>query len=244
MESLAEGGGICISGTVYDQVKNKIGLEYEYLGEQSVKNVSQLVRVYRVLSFPGAAAHRVEKAKSATEKKWRNVALAIAAVLIIAAGTVVSRHVYMRPALPPEKAVALNPNGVDVNALLGLMLRCLGRAEEAVEMLEKAIRLNPIPPAWHLYNLGDAYRLARRYEEAVGSFKKAIHQNPDHLLAWIYLTATYGQMGREEEARAAADKVLRVSHKFVVEPYAKRLPYKNQDDIRSLIDALHKAGLK
>jgi adenylate cyclase len=143
-----------------------------------------------------------------------------------------------------EKAVALNPNGADVNALLGLMLRYLGRAEEAVERLEKAIRLNPIPPAWYLYNLGDAYRLARRYEEAIGLFKKAIDQNSDHFLAWIYLTATYGQMGREEEARAAADKVLRVSHKFLVEPYAKRLPYKNQDDIRSLIDALHKAGLK
>jgi adenylate cyclase len=143
-----------------------------------------------------------------------------------------------------EKALALNPNGADVNALLGLMLRYLGRAEEAVERLEKAIRLNPIPPAWYLYNLGDAYRLARRYEEAVESFKKAIHQNPDHFLAWIYLTATYGQMGREQEARSAADKVLRVRHKFLVEPYAKRLPYKNQDDIRRLIAALHKAGLK
>jgi len=508
MESLAEGGGICISGTVYDQVKNKIGLEYEYLGEQSVKNISQPVRVYQVLSFPGAAAHKVVKAKSTIEKKWRNVALAIAALLIIVIGTVVSRHLTMRSPLPSEKAISemqmglplpaqpsiavlpfvnmsddpkqdyfsdgltediitglskiprlfviarnsvfsykgkpvkirqvgrelgvqyvlegsvrkagnrvritaqlvnsttgghlwaenydrdlkdifalqdeitemiltslevnltegeqariwrkgtenrkayemtlralesyrlmtkdgnhrarqlykeataldpkypvsivglsythwtdvifgwsrspsesiaqavelaqkalalddsladtrvllgniylmkkqyelameelekavvLNPNGADVNALLGLMLRYLGRAEEAVERLEKAIRLNPIPPAWYLYNLGDAYRLAQRYKEAVESFEKAIHQNPDHFLAWIYLTATYGQMGREQEARAAAAQVLRVSHKFLVEPYAKRLPYKNQDDIRSLIDALHKAGLK
>jgi adenylate cyclase len=116
--------------------------------------------------------------------------------------------------------------------------------EEAVERLEKAIRLNPMPPAWYLYNLGDAYRLAERYEDAVASFKKAIGLNPDHLLAWIYLSATYGQMGREQEARAAADKVLRVSRKFLVEPYAKRLPYRNQDDVNNLIAALHKAGLK
>jgi len=39
MESLAEAGGICISGTVYDAIEKKIGLEYEYLGEQEVKNI-------------------------------------------------------------------------------------------------------------------------------------------------------------------------------------------------------------
>jgi adenylate cyclase len=56
IESLAEGGGICISGTVYDQVQNKLGLEYESLGEKEVKNIAQPIRVYRVLSSPGAAA--------------------------------------------------------------------------------------------------------------------------------------------------------------------------------------------
>jgi len=56
IESLAKAGGISISGTVYDQVKNKLGLEYEYLGEKSVKNIPEPVRVYRVLSYPGAAA--------------------------------------------------------------------------------------------------------------------------------------------------------------------------------------------
>ena len=63
VERLAEGGGICISGTVYDAVESKVGLEYEYLGEQEIKNISKPIRVYRVLSFPGAAAHRVVKAK-------------------------------------------------------------------------------------------------------------------------------------------------------------------------------------
>ena len=48
LEGLAEGGGICISGTVYDQIKNKLGLEYEYLGEQTVKNIPEAIRVYRV----------------------------------------------------------------------------------------------------------------------------------------------------------------------------------------------------
>lgn len=48
LEGLSEGGSICISGSVYDQVKNKLGLEYDYLGEQTVKNIPEPVRAYRV----------------------------------------------------------------------------------------------------------------------------------------------------------------------------------------------------
>ena len=75
VESLSEAGGICISGRAYDQVANKLGLEYENLGEHQAKNISTPIRVYRVLSFPGAAAHRVVKAKKAVQKKWRIVAV-------------------------------------------------------------------------------------------------------------------------------------------------------------------------
>ena len=53
MESLAEAGGICISGTVYDHIRNKLAFGYEYIGEQTVKNIKEPVRVYRVLMEPG-----------------------------------------------------------------------------------------------------------------------------------------------------------------------------------------------
>ncbi len=49
LEALADEGGICISGTTFDQVENKLHLRYDYLGEQIVKNISRPVRVYRVL---------------------------------------------------------------------------------------------------------------------------------------------------------------------------------------------------
>ncbi len=48
LESLAEGGGICVSGTVYDQVKNKVSFGFSYLGKKSVKNIEEPVRVYCV----------------------------------------------------------------------------------------------------------------------------------------------------------------------------------------------------
>ncbi len=48
IESLAEGGGICISGTVFDQIENKLSLGYEYWGEKKVKNIPKAVRVYQI----------------------------------------------------------------------------------------------------------------------------------------------------------------------------------------------------
>jgi len=51
VESLAEAGGICISGRAYDQVENKLGLEYENLGEHQVKNIARPIRVYRVIEW-------------------------------------------------------------------------------------------------------------------------------------------------------------------------------------------------
>jgi len=101
LQSLAEGGGICISGTVYDQVKSKLGLEYEHLGEQTVKNIAEPVRVYRVLSFPGAAAHRVVQAKSAMVTKYHRAALVIGVVLLIGVGSVLTWHFFLRPVPAP-----------------------------------------------------------------------------------------------------------------------------------------------
>jgi len=58
LESLSEAGGVCVSGTAFDQVENKLGLRYEYLGEQTVKNIAKPVRVYRVLMETEAVAQR------------------------------------------------------------------------------------------------------------------------------------------------------------------------------------------
>jgi adenylate cyclase len=48
LENLAEGGGICISRNAYDQVKSKLDLEFEYLGEKELKNIAEPIRAYRV----------------------------------------------------------------------------------------------------------------------------------------------------------------------------------------------------
>ena len=63
LESLCDGGGICLSNAVYDQVKNKLDLVFEYQGEHRVKNIAEPVRVHRVLDEPGAGVSLTGKKK-------------------------------------------------------------------------------------------------------------------------------------------------------------------------------------
>ena len=83
VEAMAEAGGICVSGRAYDQVENKLGLEYENLGEHQVKNITRPIRVFRVLSYPGAAAHRVVRAKETMGRRWRKIAFLAAGVVLV-----------------------------------------------------------------------------------------------------------------------------------------------------------------
>jgi adenylate cyclase len=68
LESLADPGGICISGTVHEQVRDKLALGYEDRGEQTVKNITRPVRVWRVL-LDGSASPRPEL-RRAPRRHW------------------------------------------------------------------------------------------------------------------------------------------------------------------------------
>jgi len=52
IESLADAGGICVSRSTYDQIKNKLELSFDYYGEHKVKNIKEPVRVYKILLEP------------------------------------------------------------------------------------------------------------------------------------------------------------------------------------------------
>ena len=96
VQSLAEAGGICLSGTAYDQIRNKLTLGYEYVGEQSVKNIKEPVRVYRVVMDPGVRAS-VGVAESKVEKKPRPTRIvALGAVIVLAAVAAIG-YFYLRP---------------------------------------------------------------------------------------------------------------------------------------------------
>ncbi len=103
VEGLADGGGICISGTVYDSVKNKLSLSYESLGEHTVKNIVEPVRVYRMRIGPEAAAP-MEREEKKRPRRWRWAAIGGAAVLIIIAGALAIWNFYLRPPFEPASA--------------------------------------------------------------------------------------------------------------------------------------------
>ncbi len=56
MEALAEGGGICVSGTVFEQVKGKVSVNFEDLGLQQVKNIAESIRAYRAVLGSGTVS--------------------------------------------------------------------------------------------------------------------------------------------------------------------------------------------
>src|SRR6266568_338651 len=105
LQALAEAGGICISGTIYDQVKNKLALRYEGLGEQEVKNIAEPVRVWRVeLEEPESSRFKVQGSKSKVEgPKSRRVGIAhlrwVVAGLVFIGGTIAVLHYLSAPSL-------------------------------------------------------------------------------------------------------------------------------------------------
>jgi adenylate cyclase len=143
-----------------------------------------------------------------------------------------------------ERALALAPNSAFVHAALAFTLRHSGRPEEAIVLFKKAIRLNPIPPAWYFSGLGGSYFELGQYEEAIAEFRKALNCAPDSQFSHMGLAAAYSKLGREEDARAAAAEVLRINPKFSLEQWAKTHMYKNQADLDRIVEALRKAGLK
>jgi len=108
LQALADPGGICLSGTAYDQIKNKLPLDFDALGEKSVKNIAEPVRVYRVRSPAEVAAHRLRPSSSAMSRVLPKWLLAAAAVLLVGAGAVgVWKYAY-RDGSPPAQ-VATGP---------------------------------------------------------------------------------------------------------------------------------------
>ena len=100
LESLASGGGICIAGSVYDQVKGKLALRYETLGAQSVKNIAEPVRAYRVGDEVAGAVPSPSPHEARTAISRRQVVLAAIALLAILGAGVGAWQLLARPSIP------------------------------------------------------------------------------------------------------------------------------------------------
>jgi len=103
LESLADPGGICVSKTAFDQIETKLPLGYEYLGEQSVKNIPKPVGAYRVLMKPDAAGKVIGENKF-LGRFSRKTAIALIIFLLLIAGGMVGWNIYLQQSKNVEPA--------------------------------------------------------------------------------------------------------------------------------------------
>ncbi|HUL21262.1 MAG TPA: adenylate/guanylate cyclase domain-containing protein, partial [Thermodesulfobacteriota bacterium] len=101
VQSLADGGGLCISGTVYEHIKSKLTLRYEYLGKQKVKNISGPVKVYRVMIEPQTLVSVVSRWKRAGVNYWKRVHPAFKILIALVAAGNALWQLYPRFISPP-----------------------------------------------------------------------------------------------------------------------------------------------
>jgi TolB-like protein len=115
-----------------------------------------------------------------------------------------------------EAALAVSPSSALTYIVGGVIFGWAGEAERAIEWGERAMRLSPFDPwAWsacHSLMLGHFH--LGRYEEAAKAAQNAVHFNPGHSISYMLLAAALAKLGRLEEAKAAAARVLELQPAF------------------------------
>jgi adenylate cyclase len=127
--------------------------------------------------------------------------------------------------------------------MLALIYNHVGRSEEAVACVDRALALDPLANDMLLHFQGQGLYQIGRYEDAIRVLKRRIERNPETDASRALLAAAYGQLGRVEEAREAWRGLMRVNPDYSVEQRRKVLPYKNAEDFEPFVEGLRKAGL-
>jgi adenylate cyclase len=190
--------------------------------------------------------NRAQSLERAFEMAQRAVALdnSLPIAHRILGGVYLWKKQYDQAIAEAERATVLNPNDADGYVTLGNILCNVGRPEKGIELIEKAMRLNPQYPPFYLHSLGLAYREAGRYEEALAPLKKVLTLNPNFAPSHWNLAICYAELGRPEEAQAEVEEALRLNPKASLEWMKENVPYKNPADLERMLAALRKAGLK
>jgi adenylate cyclase len=142
-----------------------------------------------------------------------------------------------------QRAIELNPNDADVLADFGYCLAFAGRPNDGMEMMLKAMRLNPHHPDWYTIGLAIVYFGSRRYEEVIVTFEglHSLSTVPD----FLYLAASHAFLGHGDEARASIEGALKLDPQATIRKWAstKNVCYKNPEDLEHYKNGLRMAGL-
>ena len=159
---------------------------------------------------------------------------------VLAAVNLTVHHDYDKALYHQERALALNPNDDLIAVQQGEVLTWIGQAEEGIEWIQKAMRLNPYHPETFWSHLGRAYFVARRYGEAVKAFQRRSRTGQTH---WAFLAACYAQLGDAAAAKGATQELLQRAPDFSIERFIATQHYKHESDREHHRAALVKAQL-
>jgi tetratricopeptide (TPR) repeat protein len=126
---------------------------------------------------------------------------------------------------------------------MAMVLIYAGRADEGLEAAQTSMRLNPVNSFFIYWVLGQSYFHLERYDEAAVQFERAVEANPQFLRGHLLLAATYGQLGRIEDAEWEAQEALTLLPELTLRQRRAIVPYKKQADVERYIDGLRKAGI-
>jgi adenylate cyclase len=139
-----------------------------------------------------------------------------------------------------ERALELNPNDDLVVVQQGEILTWVGRADEGIGWIEKAMRLNPCHPERYWNHLGRAYFVAHRYHEAISAFSRIA---TPILQQYAFMAACAAQLGDAAAASRYAAEVRKRDPDFCAQAFLFTLHYKREEDIAHHRAALVAAGL-
>ncbi len=128
-------------------------------------------------------------------------------------------------------------------ALATITLRCCGLAEEGLRQLELARRYCRVHPAWYPYNEAFCHWILRQTDEAVAALKSAIDIDPNFSLAYALLAAIHAENDDIQEARKAAEKLLRADPLFSAKRFADSRPFRDPELARRFRKAMQDAQL-
>jgi len=200
---------------------------------------------YQIAAKFGWAENPARAQARAAELAHKSLAIDPSAVdgyLLLSNIALLMRH-YDEAISYNEKALAIAPNNSGVAALFGRALVYMGRPKEALQLIQRAIRLNPYAPGMYLRYEGLAYHSLQRYDEAIAAFKRASARNAKSAIPLVWLAITYADMGRMDEGRAAAQEVLMVDPNFSAKGFANLLDYKDRAIPERILAALLQLGL-
>ncbi|UCF85779.1 MAG: hypothetical protein JSV50_09155 [Desulfobacteraceae bacterium] len=215
--------------------------------------IALLAATHRTDAKLGWAKERVQPYKQAEEiaEHALNVDETCSIAHVVLGGIYEDKRLYKQAFAAKKRGIEYEPNnGVWIFSLAETM-NFMGRPEEALLLIKKAMRLCPYPPVYFYQQAGISYYLTGRYEAAISEFQNYLDRlrpgaTPRRIF-WVWLIASYMELGREKEARTEARKLIGQHPDFSFEAYIKSIkrayPFKDYTFLNRQIEFLRKAGI-